>query len=73
MVYERIKAKNPKKKKVAVVAAMRRLAVRMWYRACAAETPAASLIEAAATEKRQRYFLHQISGTLQSDEPRIGP
>ena len=49
VVYERIKAKNPKKKKVAVVAAMRRLAVRMWYRVCAAEAPAASLIEAAAT------------------------
>ena len=49
VVYERIKAKNPKKKKVAVVAAMRRLAVRMWYRACDAEAPAASLIETAAT------------------------
>lgn len=49
VVYDRIKAKNPKKKKVAVVAAMRRLAVRMWYRACAAEVRAASLIEAAAT------------------------
>jgi transposase len=30
-VYERIKAKNPKKKKIAVVASMRRLAVRMWH------------------------------------------
>ncbi len=30
--YERIKAKNPKKKKIAVVASMRRLAVRMWHR-----------------------------------------
>ena len=30
-VYERIKAKNPKKKKIAVVASMRRLAVRLWH------------------------------------------
>lgn len=31
IAYERIKAKNPKKKKIAVVASMRRLAVRMWH------------------------------------------
>jgi transposase len=49
VVYERIKAKNPTKKKVAVVASMRRLAVRMWYRACAAEAPAASLVPTPAT------------------------
>lgn len=30
--YERLVAKNPKKKKIAVVASMRRLAVRMWHR-----------------------------------------
>ena len=30
--YDRIVAKNPKKKKIAVVASMRRLAVRMWHR-----------------------------------------
>lgn len=30
-VYERIKAKNPKKKKIAVVASMRRLAIRLWH------------------------------------------
>lgn len=30
--YARIVEKNPKKKKIAVVAAMRRLAVRMWHR-----------------------------------------
>lgn len=30
--YGRIVAKNPKKKKIAVVASMRRLAVRMWHR-----------------------------------------
>lgn len=29
--YQRIVAKNPKKKKIAVVASMRRLAVRMWH------------------------------------------
>jgi transposase len=31
-VYARIVEKNPKKKKIAVVAAMRRLGVRMWHR-----------------------------------------
>lgn len=31
--YERIVARNPKHKKIAVVAAMRRLAVRMWHEA----------------------------------------
>ena len=30
--YERIKAKNPKHKKIAVVASMRRLGIRMWHR-----------------------------------------
>ena len=30
-VYERIVARNPKHKKIAVVAAMRRLAAKMWY------------------------------------------
>ena len=35
-VYERIAAKNPKHKKIAVVAAMRRLAIRMWHAAVAA-------------------------------------
>jgi len=34
-VYERIAAKNPKHKKIAVVAAMRRLAVHMWHAASA--------------------------------------
>ena len=32
--YQRIRAKNPKKKKIAVVASMRRLAVRMWHSGC---------------------------------------
>ena len=31
IIYERIKTKNPKKKKIAVVASMRRLAIRMWH------------------------------------------
>ena len=30
-VYERLVKKNPKKKKIAVVAVMRRLAVRLWH------------------------------------------
>jgi transposase len=38
--YERIVSRNPRKKKIAVVAVMRRLAVRMWHRACAAQGPA---------------------------------
>ena len=32
IAYQRIVARNPKKKKIAVVASMRRLAVRMWHR-----------------------------------------
>jgi transposase len=32
--YQRIVEKNPKKKKIAVVASMRRLAVKMWHRGC---------------------------------------
>ena len=36
-VYERICTKNPKHKKKGVVAVMRRLAVRMWHVALAAQ------------------------------------
>lgn len=36
-VYKRLVAKNPKKKKIAVVAVMRRLAVRLWHRMREAE------------------------------------
>jgi len=36
-VYERIKSKHPKKKKIAVVASMRRLAIRLWHRGCEAQ------------------------------------
>jgi transposase len=36
-VYHRLVAKNPKKKKIAVVAAMRRLAIRLWHRMREAE------------------------------------
>ena len=39
--YERIKAKNPKKKKIAVVASMRRLAIRMWHLGLRAQDPTA--------------------------------
>lgn len=38
-VYQRLVAKNPKKKKIAVVASMRRLAVQMWHRASEADVP----------------------------------
>lgn len=38
--YERIKARNPKKKKIAVVASMRRLAIRLWHLGRAAQYPA---------------------------------
>jgi hypothetical protein len=31
-MYRRLVQRNPKKKKIAVVAIMRRLAVRMWHR-----------------------------------------
>ena len=40
--YQRLVQRNPKHKKIAVVAAMRRLGVRMWHQAQAAARPAAS-------------------------------
>jgi len=36
-VYEQVVARNPKKKKIAIVAVMRRLAVRLWHRMRKAE------------------------------------
>jgi transposase len=36
-VYQRLVAKNPKKKKIALVAVMRRLSVRLWHRMLEAE------------------------------------
>jgi transposase len=36
-VYQRLVLKNPKKKKIALVAVMRRLAVRLWHRMLEAE------------------------------------
>jgi transposase len=48
--YERIVAKNPKHKKIAVVASMRRLAVRLWHRgrACPPGQPSRGMLLAAA-------------------------
>ena len=46
--YQRIVAKNPKKKKIAVVASMRRLAIRMWHRGKESQgRPSRSMILAA--------------------------
>jgi hypothetical protein len=42
-IYARIKAKNPKAKKKAVVAAMRRLGIRMWHTAMNARAEEARL------------------------------
>jgi hypothetical protein len=36
--YQRLVARNPKKKKIALVAVMRRLAVRLWHRMRQAES-----------------------------------
>ena len=57
--YERIVARNPKKKKIAVVASMRRLAVRMWHRgrACPPGHPSRSMIlasEGKVKKKREK-------------------
>ena len=44
-VYDRLVAKNPKKRKIAIVAVMRRLAIQLWHRALEAHgtpTPAAA-------------------------------
>lgn len=48
--YQRLVKKNPKKKKIAVVASMRRLAVRMWHRAVEGGPPA----EEASAPARQK-------------------
>jgi len=40
-VYQRLVSRNPKKKKIAVVASMRRLGVRMWHRAVEGGPPPA--------------------------------
>jgi hypothetical protein len=39
-VYERIVEKNPKHKKIAIVACMRRLGILMWHLACDAQIKA---------------------------------
>jgi hypothetical protein len=47
-VYHRIVERNPKKKKIAVVASMRRQAVQMWHRGRAFQgKPSRSMILAA--------------------------
>jgi transposase len=43
--YERLVARNPKKKKIAVVAMMRRLCIRLWHAACDARRAAAACRE----------------------------
>jgi len=45
-VYERIRGKNPQKKKIAVVALMRRLAIRMWHRGREVKVPEALSVAA---------------------------
>ena len=42
VIYERIVSKNPKHKKIAVVASMRRLAVKMWHIGLTAQHQAGS-------------------------------
>jgi transposase len=46
--YRRIVARNPKKKKIAVVACMRRLAIRMWHVGLAARPPIGDSLSQAA-------------------------
>jgi transposase len=50
--YTRIVKKNPKHKKIAVVAAMRRLAVRMWHQAREAPAEASPFAWGARTDER---------------------
>ena len=42
--YQRLVARNPKKKKIAIVAVMRRLAVRLWHRMRQAEMQMIDLV-----------------------------
>ena len=52
-VYERIVQRNPKKKKIAVVASMRRLAICMWHRGCEAMSREVFRKEAAPRRSRK--------------------
>jgi len=56
--YERIVARNPKHTKIAVVAVMRRLAVRMWHEACDAQT-AERTAESPPAESTRRTKPHR--------------
>jgi transposase len=75
-VYERIVRRNPRKKKVALVAVMRRLAVRMWHRACAAQRlassppPEGSACNAPAKEGLARRRPNQSAPKLGRQRPR---
>ena len=42
--YQQLVARNPKKKKIAIVAIMRRLAVRLWHRMRQAEIRMTDLV-----------------------------
>lgn len=52
--YQKLVTKNPKRKKIAVVAMMRRLAVRMWHKARRAQQAAAAIPRCAAEVIEQR-------------------
>jgi transposase len=60
--YERIVARNPKHKKIAVVAVMRRLAVRMWHEACDAQTKDRTAESPPAESTRRTKSRKQLPG-----------
>jgi transposase len=70
--YERIVSRNPRKKKIAVVAVMRRLAVRMWHKACEASGPPAkgSACNAPAGEGLARRRPNQPTSEPSRQKPR---
>jgi len=52
-VYARLVAKNPKKKKIATVACMRRLSIRMWHRALEAQLQAGVYLDKELPQTKQ--------------------
>lgn len=67
--HERLVEKNPKRKKVAVVAGMRRLAILMWHRGRPAANSAAVGAPEAATQRRSRQGRPAASAPARSRRP----
>ena len=70
-IYERLLAKNPKKKKISLVGVMRRLAVTMWHRGLEAEVSVKKPVSAPkkAGRGRRRTAAAQLLSPPESTGP----